>query len=484
MVAGGRLYYFKNYRDIFFSSHPKILAHIFDCDIDWIGILSILQYGASIDPQTVFKDIKSIPAGHFLIYSKLSNNIQVKPLYTIKYQSDKNLYLNENKLINYIEKNLKLEINKLRDRKKILLLSGGVDSSLIASLMADTGNLNKTAYFCDLGINKTDRICAKCVSRLYGIDLNIEIFPENKIIELIQEISENYVHPFGDFSTIPTYYILKKIVEKEGKNISIIDCNGGDDCFGFDGLIKIKYWKIFSYIPEWIKKLIMKYNQSSNITDNYINKLFYLISKLTLSSKEIAEFVQSPYIIESKVYSSEMINKLINNKIFEMAQRNFEISKKSRMEEIYSAIQITHVCSRLWTTKTAGVQESLDINFYYPYLGKNILNIQSKIPLELKIKKGEIKWPLKRILENYIPYNLIYRKKLGFTPPWEKWLRRNDIQTLIRDTIFRNNSIIKPILPINMIKIALDNVIKGKKLNAPILNLLWTSLFLELWLSC
>ena len=89
--------------------------------------------------------------------------------------------------------------------------------------------------------------------------------------------------------------------------------------------------------------------------------------------------------------------------------------------------QLIHINSRQWTAKALSVGESLGLRIIYPYIWRDILAEQGKIPWEAKINKGIIKWPLKKLLEEFVPKEFIYRKKSGFVPPFVKWLTNNRV---------------------------------------------------------
>ena len=58
-----------------------------------------------------------------------------------------------------------------------------------------------------------------------------------------------------------------------------------------------------------------------------------------------------------------------------------------------------------------------------PFLDKEVIEFANKIPIDIKIKNGIGKWPLKQILSKYIPKDLIDRPKTGFSIPLGKWLK-------------------------------------------------------------
>ena len=58
-----------------------------------------------------------------------------------------------------------------------------------------------------------------------------------------------------------------------------------------------------------------------------------------------------------------------------------------------------------------------------PFLNHNLVEYAWNMPLNLKINQGKGKWALRKILEKYVPNNLVDRPKMGFGVPIDAWLR-------------------------------------------------------------
>src|SRR5690606_38884252 len=58
-----------------------------------------------------------------------------------------------------------------------------------------------------------------------------------------------------------------------------------------------------------------------------------------------------------------------------------------------------------------------------PFLDHRIVEFAWRVPLALKIRGGESKWLLRRVLDRYVPRRLVERAKSGFAVPLHAWLR-------------------------------------------------------------
>jgi asparagine synthase (glutamine-hydrolysing) len=123
----------------------------------------------------------------------------------------------------------------------------------------------------------------------------------------------------------------------------------------------------------------------------------------------------------------------------------------------------------------------LGIRTIYPYIWQDILILQGAIPWKAKINMGIVKWPLKRLLEEFMPPEFIYRKKVGFVPPFVGWLTSKDFNHAVREILLSSDGIIGRIVPPRIIAELLDDALRGKNLRYPVLNFLWGALFTEMW---
>jgi asparagine synthase (glutamine-hydrolysing) len=72
---------------------------------------------------------------------------------------------------------------------------------------------------------------------------------------------------------------------------------------------------------------------------------------------------------------------------------------------------------------SASMANSLEVRT--PYLDYRLVEFSVNLPLRFKINNGTQKYLMKKLLERYIPHDLVYRKKWGFPAPVGDWLYKD-----------------------------------------------------------
>ena len=129
-------------------------------------------------------------------------------------------------------------------------LSGGIDSSLITSLLART-SISKINTF-TIGFEDKiydESINAKKVANLLGTNHEEIILMPNDALNIIPNLPSIYSEPFADSSQIPTALICREI-KKKGIDVAITG-DGGDEIFG--GYVRhfkgARTWSKLKFVP-------------------------------------------------------------------------------------------------------------------------------------------------------------------------------------------------------------------------------------------
>jgi asparagine synthase (glutamine-hydrolysing) len=112
-----------------------------------------------------------------------------------------------------------------------------------------------------------------------------------------------------------------------------------------------------------------------------------------------------------------------------------------------------------------------------PFLDHPLVEFAMRVPDRLKIHRGERKFILKKAVENLLPKDIIYRKKMGFPTPLRQWFRDPGANSLLM-SLTRRDSFLASILDVGQIERLLINDRKGVEDGT---DRIWRLLNLQLW---
>lgn len=209
------LYYYHNENTFAFGSSPASLLHYKDSwDIDKDALQSYWLLGSVMGEQSIWRGIKKLCGSEMLVYDLQDNTITIKRYYEPKFMENADKYIEELVLdaINTV---------KIADVPISIFLSGGIDSTLVASQFKG-GNA--------IHLDGPERAYAEFVANKYNINFKV-VHPNT--IDLEQGLTD-YSMQCGEPSMaaiIP--YITAKEVSKYFK--VAITANGADELFfGYD----------------------------------------------------------------------------------------------------------------------------------------------------------------------------------------------------------------------------------------------------------
>ena len=378
------LYYYYDNNCLRFSSNSKALLKI-NLNKNKIDIES-LHYQFTLHsvipaPNTIIKEIKKLPPGHTMQFDM--DGIIKQNCY---YKFDDSLIdenTDENDIQDEIERLLCASIEKrltVSDVPVGILLSGGIDSSLIVAMAAKHFDVDVNTFSIGFSsINKeigdeyyySDMIAEKFNTRHKKYSIN-----DNDLFENIDEVIKCMSEPMVSQDS-SAFYLLAKNVSKTQK--VVLSGQGADELFG-------------GYF--WYKKMHESKTQNfSTFSDNYFDRNHYNFCK-TITKK-----------YTDVDYSSLLIKKLLSgydNSI------NF-LDKILRID--LSMLIVDDPVKRI-----DNMTMSWGLETRVPFLDIELIEYVLKIPAKLKIK-NEGKYHLKRLARKYLNDEIINRKKFYFPVP-------------------------------------------------------------------
>ncbi len=335
-------------------------------------------------PDTLFENIKKLSPGYFLIIDK-SNKLQVSRFWKLE-SFDKGSYIkNENEakeliknlLINSIEKRLSAS-----DTDIGVLLSGGLDSSLIVALAKNNFSKLKTysiGFEDDINEKGSEFIYSDKLVKKFKTNHKKFIINNNQVLSSLPEAFRAMSEPMVAQDAV-AFYMLSELVSKEVK--VVLSGQGADE--GFAGYF-------------WYNKINLELNKYSNFSKHYLDRDHTEIKEL-LNYKFNYDFTSE--MIEKK-FSFINSNTLIGNVL------NFDITTLVVEDPVKRVDNMTMA----W-----GLEARV------PFLDHKLIEASVKIDPSLHLARNG-KNILKAISDDILPKEIIDRKKGYFPMPALKYIR-------------------------------------------------------------
>lgn len=409
------LYSFENERYIIYSSSIQAIqkSGLVAMDFNSNSIFPYLRNKFAPNPQTFNKNIVEILPFQNGQKSYRNGGDQITQAHT------------RNEIVEQVDFSLKNSIQRhlISDKPVGLFLSGGVDSTLILSILKEMGhdkfpvfsitNRKKYSSHNELDMYGTfDTIYSRRAAQQFGAEY-IELNVDDEILLQFDEMVASLDQPIADPAALLTF-ILSKAAKKY---VSVaLSGAGADEVFaGYNRhqayYYYLKYWQ---NTPKWISTGILesiKFSRKLDVSFMGINQKLGHAEKFftDITSNPISTFQNFtslgfyPPLAGNQIDSKKHSNELNLNKALEFDRTNFLSQDVLAM------------------TDQMSMAHSLEVRM--PFLDKDLLDFVDQLPASLLLKFGR-KWILNELLEKRNGKIYVQRRKEGFGIPLGKWIRR------------------------------------------------------------
>ncbi len=365
------LFFYHHDNEFIFASEMKSLLALLDFKpaLNIQALQEYLAYLAPLVPNTFFEGIKKLESSHYMIYDLNSNLLKIDKYYDLidSYSKIEKPKCIEELIFSSVQSRL------LSDVKIASLLSGGVDSTLISALYSKIANKKISTF--SIGYEehkKYDELeFAKIASKFIGSNSHEYRLKRDEFLESIDLVISIFDEPLGDSASIPLFF-LSKAVHQEGFKVALSG-EGSDEIFlGYDRYLSIIENKRVGEYGGFIEA----FSPSE-------------LSRLMPNAKDIRRF--------------EQIHERIGGD-----------------SKVLSTIDLSHWIPEVLMSKVDRMSMASSVEVRSPFLDRNLVENVLSIKESEKLKGGT-KALLKEIAIKFIPKEIVYRKKKGFSSPYFEW---------------------------------------------------------------
>ncbi len=434
------LYYGWQGNSFLFGSELKALKKHpdFQGRIDRGAISLLVRHSYIPAPHSIYQGIHKLLPGCLLTITKNNREPKIESYWSVtdavKSGMEDQFSGSPEEAVDELERLAKNAVSQqmMSDVPLGAFLSGGVDSSTVVALMqAQSSRPVKTFSIGFHEENYNEAVHAKAVAKYLGTEHTELYVNSEQAMAVVPKLPDLYCEPFSDPSQIPTFIVSQ--LAKQHVTVSLSG-DGGDELFcGYNRYqMTANLWKKISRIPISLRKVAAKgmtcisphsWDYVSSLIPgrarvvNFGDKLHKGAS--VLASDSVPELYLG-LVSHHKNPGSLVINGrepptfLTGNKP--------DFSGLDDVQCMMALDMMTYLPDDI-LVKVDRASMGVSLESRVPFLDHQLVEFAWRLPLSIKLRDGQSKWPLRQVLYRHVLRELIERPKMGFAIPLGDWLR-------------------------------------------------------------
>ena len=384
------LYYAQTPSRLLFASNTQAIIHAekqLDTSIDAVAMHHLFTlHGVVPAPHTILKGIRKVRPAHYMLIDA-AGNIEEKRYWQLRAKRP-DRQMTEADWVQAVHDELRRAVEKrvkIADVPVGVLLSGGIDSSLLVGLLAEAGQKGLKTFsvgFEDAPEEQGNEFeYSDAVAERFNTEHHQLMVPNEQVLPRLPEAFANMAEPmFGQDAV--AFYLLSEVVSKEVKVVQ--SGQGADEVFGG----YFWYPRMHHSITPGIKRF----------ADEYFDR----------DHDEYLEMVDSRYHVGD--VTSELIQGLLD-----------EVEADEYLDRVL-AVDVTTLIVDDPVKRVDNMTMAWGLEARVPFLDTQLVELAASMPPEMKLPNGG-KHVLKELSRGFLPDKVVNRSKAYFPMPALKYVR-------------------------------------------------------------
>jgi len=431
------LYYRRDGSELSFASELDALPK---GEVDPDAVDAFLAFNSVPGPLSIYREIRKLPPGHLLVWregtAELRRFARPGPL-APRAGAD------EAELVEECRARLRdsVRAHLVSDVPVGVLLSGGVDSGVLAALAAEESSAPVRTFSIGFEESSFDELAgARAVAQRYGTDHH-ELVLRPDAARLLPALAAAFDEPFADSSALPTYLVS----ELAAKHVKVaLSGEGGDELFG----------GYYTYVADLLAERVGGLAAAAR---PLVDRLPTSTRRASFDykAKRFARAAHLPPLERhhgwKEIFTPEERVALTGHAngwdpVSLLRARFAETDGHELLVRLQDVDLGTYLVDDLLVkTDRASMASSLEARV--PFLDSVVANFAFSLPRSQRVRGLDKKRLLRRAAEPLLPAEVVHGRKRGFSIPAAAWLR-GDLEAFARETLaaetLRRQGVLEP----------------------------------------
>jgi asparagine synthase (glutamine-hydrolysing) len=421
-----------------FASELKALLADPDvpAELDPEGLIEYLTFNFTLAPRTLLRGVRRLPPGHLLRWR--AGEVTIREYWDLDLErrgpSDEGSA--REALLGTLGAATRRRLRS--DVPLGGLLSGGIDSSAVVSLMTDSLGKSVQVFSADFQEGSYSELpFARMVAQRYDLDHRTVVVTP-RVDDLLQKIVWYNDEPLGDSSSVPTF-LLSEFVRRH-VTVALSGDGGDETYFGYETYQADQLFQLYRLLPAVVRR---------RVVPGLVDRLPVSLEKMSFDFK-LRQFVAAgladPFEAHCswrRIFSESERRALLSPDVqasagafspFETPRRWFDRHPNADFLTrcLYVDLRTWLVDDILAKVDRASMAHALEVRS--PFLDYEAVELAFSLPRRLKLRGTSKKYIVKRAFSDRIPGAILHRKKAGFSSPLGYWLR-GALRPLVDDVL-------------------------------------------------
>ncbi|MEP1743937.1 MAG: asparagine synthase (glutamine-hydrolyzing) [Kangiellaceae bacterium] len=407
------LFYVETDQGIAFGSEIKTLLEIPEVEkaVNKKLIDSYMSVGYCPTDETLFKGIKKLAPGHVITIK--NGELSMTKYWDMQFDKTQDkgeaFYIEETKKLFEDAVNIQLR----SDVPLGVFLSGGIDSSAVVAMMKKLGvkDIKTFSVAWDYGSDFNETKYARQVAEQFETDHTEYFMSADDFRNFLPDYIRHMDEPVTEAAAISLYYLAKKTKEKV---TVVLSGEGADEVFG--GYPIYKYMHVveqYKKIPKFIRNPIL-------------NPILRMLGEKWAKYADLSEVDIEQSYSGVSFYENSQKEKLYSKDFMKVAKKHSNTKnlapyyQYTHGDDLQTRLQYLDV--KTWLVddlliKADRMSMAASLELRVPFLDHRFLEFAANMPSKYRFKSYENKYILKKAMEDFLPNEILYRKKQGFPTP-------------------------------------------------------------------